>query len=145
MLPSSAQLALDPKTHEVTWLRDAICGGKGVSRSEKCNPHHTRALLSSGHKCSVGIYVHTLPRFMNICTHQAPLAVQNKTELEKKQAAPGVRGSQSVPLYPCTNIRAYCPHQTVFRPWPSPLSEYLCYWVWSENDPNLVLQKYLME
>lgn len=86
-----------------------------------------------GTGAALGIGVHRPPGLVHICTCPAPLALQTQEQQE-----PG-GGASHCPRSLCgisapSRIR-------VPPPGLCSVSEHLCYWVWSEDDPRRIFQK----
>ena len=124
---------LDPKDPQSHMFEDATRGGQGVAASEQGKSHHMGDLLSTGHGCSFGNQCSQTPGLVHICTCPAPLALQT----QEQQEPGGEVGQCPQPL-----LGISAPSRIrVPPPGLCSMSEHLCYWVWSEDDPRRIFQK----
>lgn len=86
-----------------------------------------------GTGAALGIGVHKPPGLVHICTCPAPLALQTQEQQE-----PGGEAGQCP--QPLLGISAPSGIR-VPPPGLCSMSEHLCYWVWSEDDPRRIFQK----
>lgn len=130
-LLGSAQPCGSQRPSEVMWFEDATRGGQGVTASEQGKSHRTGTFYLRGTGAALWICVHKLPGLVHIC--RAPLAIQTQEQPEpggKWVSGPG----------PCMESR-HPPRIRVLPPGLCSVSEHLCYWVWSEDDPRHIFQK----